>query len=279
MVSKVDSRPPVPIWDQDQGETWTPVKNPAELPFSWDTMVTDARKAFTTGMVGALESANAHHKLESPQFDASEFKTVMKDMEALIPKVAGDDHTQSANKDPHLNDALLLLMYIACMKTQQESREEGNMLAMQNAQQRQEVNRRLQEEYFNTLDEKISRSKADDVLGWVGWALWGAIAVAGVASVALTIATGSAALPTVLVVANGALAVGQGGVQITQGVLKYENDKATGIMTENEAERYVNTTKTREEIELMKQSMQVIAEAWEALIEVLNNQYQASTNN
>lgn len=279
MVSKVDTRLDRPIWELDQSDSWTPVKNPAELPFSWDTMLTDARKAFTAGMVGAPEASNAHHKLEAPQYDAATFESVEKEMGALIPKVAEGEDAEAASKNPHLNDALLLLLYIACMKAQQDSREEGNMLAMENAQQRQEINRKLQEDYFNTLDEKISRSKADDVLGWVGWALWGAIAVAGVASVALTIATGGAALPTVLVVANGALAVGQGGVQITQGVLKYENDQATGQMAENEAERYVNTTKTREEIELMKQSMQVIAEAWEALIEVLNNQYQASTNN
>lgn len=277
MVNRVETRRAPLFWEQDS-EPYTPVKNPAELPFKWDTMLTDTRKALTAGMLSTEESTHAHHKLDAPQFDVSEFDAVAKEMGALIPKVSGDEKSGATSEDPHLNEAALLLLYVACMKAQQSNREEGSTLAMGNAQKRQEVNRHLQKEYFDTLDEKIKRSKADSVLGWVGWALWGAIAVAGVASVALTIATGGAALPTVLVVANGALAVGQGGVQITQGVLKYENDLAAGEMVQMEAERYVNTTKIRDEVELMKHSMQVIAEAWEALVEVLNNQYLASTN-
>lgn len=277
MVDKVQRRLDHPIWELDQFDT--PVKKKTvELPFSWDTMLTDARKAFHAGIIESPEASNAHHKLEAPQFDATSFKMVKEEMGALIPQVEKNEDTEAANKNPHLNDTLLFLLYIACLKAQQDSREEGNLLAMKNAQQRQEVNRHLQEEYFNTLDEKIARSEADEVLGWVSWALWGAIAVAGVVSIALTIATGMAALPVVLAVANGALAVSQGGVQITQGVFKYQDGLATGDMIENEAERYVNTTRTREELELMKHSMQVIAEAWKAMIEVLNNQYQASTN-
>ena len=229
-------------------------------------------------MLGASESSPAHHQLEAPRFDASELKNVMHEMDSLIPKVTSQEGSEAAGKDAHLNEAALLILYFACMKAQQDSREVGSTLAQETAIKRQEVNRHLQEAYFNTLDDKISRNEVDSALNWVGWALWGAIAVAGVASVALTIATGGAALPTVMVVANGALAVGQGGVQITQGVLKYENDKSTGEMTQIETERYVNTTKIRDEVELMKHSMQVIADAWEALIEVLNNQYQASTN-
>lgn len=278
MVNKVDTRPAAPFWELDRSEPYTPIKNPAELPFSWDSMLTDARKAFTAGMLGAAESSHAHHHLAPPQFDTSELKGVMQEMEFLMPKVSGKDGSSESSKDAHLNEAALLALYFACMRAQQDSREEGSMLAQETAMKRQEVNRHLQEQYFDALDDKIARSKVDSVLDWVGWALWGAIAAAGVASVALTIATGGAALPVVMVVANGALAVGQGGVQITQGVLKYENDKTTGEMVQLETERYVNTTKIREEVETMKHSMQIIADAWEALIEVLNNQYQASTN-
>ncbi|CCB91404.1 putative membrane protein [Waddlia chondrophila 2032/99] len=266
MVNRVEARQTAPYWELDHSEPYTPVKNLKELPFSWDTMC----RAFNTGMIGTAESPNAHHQLEAPQFNVSAIKGVIQEMNAALPK--------AGCKDPHLNEAMLLLLYIACVKAQQESREDGSLLAQETAVKRQEINRHLQEKFFNTLDDKISRSNVDSILDWVGWALWGAIAAAGVASVALTIATGGAALPTVLVVANGALAVGQGGVQITQGVLKYKNDKAAGEMLQIETERYVNTTKIRDEVEAMKHSMQVIAEAWEVLIEVLNNQYQASTN-
>jgi hypothetical protein len=288
MGIKIESSTPAgPIWETS-GIAPQNTAAKVGLPFSKDTLqvAQDAKKAWgfispeiAASMVGTgVDSSKSHHRLEPPQFNTAKLTAVNEEIGVLIPKIEDKESSSESSQSTDINDTLLLLLYIACMKSQQSNREEGTKLSLNNIQMRQETNKMLMGEYFKANDEKLSRSQTNEVLSWVSWGLWGALAVAGAASIALTIATGGAAAPTVLVVANAALALGSGSVTITQGVLNYQNDKSTGEMKGIEAERYVNSQKIREEIDQMKQSAQVIAESWEALIEVLSNQYYASTN-
>jgi len=223
-----------------------------------------------------VESPTAHHKLEAPQVNAAGLaKAGYEIQQHLMPKVAEKEDVDDTN----LRENALLLFYIACMEAHRSNREEGGLLTSDTVQLRQETNKQIMKDYFDKLDETIGRSKVNEILDWVNWAVWGGLAAAGVASIAATVVTGGAALPTVLLVANAALGIGSGSVSITQGVLNYQNALANGEMIEMETERYVNSTKIREGMDEMKQSMEEVARTWTQLSEVLENLRKAATAN
>lgn len=214
-------------------------------------------------------------KLENPQFDLQKQK-FPNDFEHLIPKVDSSENSSQEAKEQLLNEAVLFALYISCMQAQIGFRETETLLANEIVQQRQQQNQAVMEEYFKLKDDIISRSKTSETLGWVNWALWGGLAVAGAASIAATVMTAGAALPTVLVVANAALGVSSGATQITKGVVDYQNNNAVGSLKEKEFERYLNTEKIQNGVEEMKKSAEVIAQCWDQAIEVAQNQYAAS---
>ncbi len=278
MVEKIESRQANPIWGLPSQIEQVSRKPITQLPFSFDTIQSDSRKTADPIGEGNAGCNCLHHQLELPQFNPGQYESVMNDLQKAMPIVFKKNNAEQSGQEAQINEVLLFLLYIACMKTRQESSEQNSLLSMESAQNRQKANQELQKQFFQTLDDKISRSKTESALSWVGWGLWGAIACAGVASIALTIMSGGAALPTVLVVANSALSVGQGSVTITQNVLNYQNNKATGEMVEIESKRYLNTEKLHQDIETMKESMQIITDIWKQLIEALNNRYDAATN-
>ncbi len=223
-----------------------------------------------------VESPTAHHKLDAPQINAAGLAKAAYEIEQhLMPKVAEKEDAD----DTTLKENALLLFYIDCMKAHRSNREEGSTLTFDTVQKRQETNKQIMKDYFDKLDETIGRNKANDVLDWVSWAIWGGLAAAGVASIAATVVSGGAALPTVLLVANAALGIGSGSVSITQGVLNYQNSLDKGEMVEMETKRYLNSTKIREGMDEMKQSMEEIARSWTQLSEVLENLRKAATAN
>lgn len=286
MNLRIDTPVTTPIWNATPFDEMEKVTRKKTSPYPKDSLqeTVEAKQAWgfispeiAATMLGPryfVESETAHHKLEAPQINASAFTKAFREIEQqLMPKVLEKDDSENAN----LRENTLLLLYIACMKTHQSNRKEGTSLTYDTVQKKQETNKQLMTEYFDKLDETISRNKTNEVLDLVSWAVWGGIVAAGVASIAVTVATGGAALPTVLIVVNAALGFGSGSVAITQGVLNYQNDLDSGKMLVMETDRYINSEKIREGMDEMKQSMDEIARTWEQLSEVLENLRKAAT--
>ena len=89
-----------------------------------------------------------------------------------------------------------------------------------------EVNNKLHEEHFNQSNDFLSKLKLSKILGWVNKLIYGGAAVLGLSSIAVTIATGGAALPAVLAIANGIATLGSGVSTIAKGILDHQHQKS-----------------------------------------------------
>ncbi len=264
--------------------TWDPseIQPPAKLlPFRKDSLsiTQDSKEAWAFIAPGLTsytpESLLTRPKLESPQLDIRKLPAIYEEFEKhLIPKASSSSEAETQDRNQSEIDLFKLL--IACMKTQVENRQDHTALKFEHVQSLQAANKLKMKEYFDVKDELISRSNTNEVLGWVNYALWGGLAVAGVASIALTIATAGAALPTVLIVINAALAVGSGSMTITQGILSYNNDQSKAQLQEIETQRYINSEKIQESTMEFGKDHDAIVKLYKMLLDVSTNCHAAS---
>lgn len=277
MIRRIESNEYSPLqWEPEEYQDFKPVPKKT-LPFQRDSLLIkdDSSNAWTFIAPEYSPSAlDLRPKLEAPQINASQITATAEELEnKLIPKTSKNDEAQS---DKNKAEIAFLFLYMACVQAQEESKKEHSMTKFLHVQSLQTANKVHMENYFNLKDEIISRSNTNEVLGWVNYAVWGGLAIAGVASVALTIFTGGAALPTVLIVANAALAVASGTLTITQGILEHNNDIARGDMKVIETERYLNTDKIKEGVKEFNQDYKAISDYYKEFKTLLMNGHAAA---
>lgn len=232
----------------------------------------------TPQIAGSIENRGGRPRLPDPEFDLKSLPTLVSNVnEHLVHMVK--DIQEAVNNNKELNDAeiSLLFLLITCLKTQKSQMEDGSVFVFESIRKNQEAIRELGKQYFSQMDDIIERSKTSETLSWVSWILTGALIVGGIASIVLT--WGMAVGPVVaacLTAGNAIAAIGSGGLNIGRGVYDYQTNLKRGEMKELEFMRTQKDQKISIGMEEMKHSVEVVSTLMQEMVEVLQNQYQAS---
>lgn len=238
--------------------------------------------AATTQFHTPIDNTGARPKLEAPDFRVQKLATLASNINNhLIHEV--DENEEPADPKNTVKNSinemenLLLSLMLDCLKTQKSHTEDESMITYETVKKNQETVKQLTKDLFSQMDEMIARSKTSESLSWVSWVLSGVVIVAGLASIAITWgASVPAVIASLVSIGGGISAVGAGGVRIAQGVLDYKSNLAKGEIKELEFLRTHHDDKIRKGMEEMKHSMDVVADLINQMIEIINNQYQAS---
>lgn len=176
-------------------------------------------------------------------------------------------------------EILFLRTYIEVMQEQRALKKSDIELANQIIHTLNDVNEKLREEHFNQSNDFLAKLKASQILGWVNKLIYGTATVLGVSSVAVTVATGGAALPAVLAIANGIAALGSGVGTIAKAILDYQHQKKLGVLEEVKLKKYLTDQKIKDGIREMGVSMREVLRNWKEIFTVVNNWTKTSLSN
>lgn len=211
--------------------------------------------------------------LEAPQLEVSKLSAVDTELRNVIPLIEKKGATE--NQNPDLTEIQLLYLFLACSKMQREQNQTDVELTHDIVIRKQQANKIVTQEFFLKQDELIDKNKKSKWVRWINWIFGGALAVAGAGSIAMTVASGGAALPVALVVLNATLAIGTGTSKIFQGILKQKSDELRGEIELKKFERNSNNEKIRSGMEEMNKSAENVAESWKLVSEVIRNSQMA----
>lgn len=302
MVSAINpndySQPILDSWSEMDLPTEVSRKVPDE--YSKDTIeqakIADDTWSLIAGMYLQQQLQVSHDskaprpKLPSPSFNSNNLNIseVKAEVGKLLAQVEdaenAENNKQEKPLDKNLQEIALLQSFIQFMKIQRQHSKADAELTLHSIEKRLEANKNIKTEYFNKLDEHIADNKKSEILKWINWILYGALALVGLGSLALTITasvvTGGLAISLgisiTIALVNGVLSIGSGATSLLKGWLDYNNKKLLGVLEEKKWERIMNNSKVDQAKEEMRQSMEVVADNWKELIDVINNWFQAS---
>lgn len=213
-------------------------------------------------------------KLETPmQMDARFMQKLSNEMKKMNWRTRdvnedGEDFLKHAKTND--SEVYFYLLLISCMLKQKESRESSGVLLKDDILRKAAENKEMQKAYIKKLESMGTRSFISGILGWVNIGLTACWAGIGVAAVA----TGG--IGAVLAVAAPVLALAQGATLLGEGVLKYQNSKQEGEITELKYLRQDNHEKMQSGLDKMQVSQEHVAGYFRNLRQVTDNQRSAA---
>lgn len=171
-------------------------------------------------------------------------------------------------------DKMIFMQLVFSSLYQKDLKEDGNITAHQQVLAMHDRNKTLQKTYYDMLEEITRRAKTNEVLHWTGIGLTAGV----VGALAVSFAIGG---PVAVIgsVAIGLMSLAKGGTTMSEGILKYKNDRKTGDMFIIGQESKANSKRIDDEMGNMQMNDDDVGKLLKTIRHHLDNQSRAERAN
>lgn len=181
-------------------------------------------------------------------------------------------------EEKEIAEIFILRTYIEVMKEQRNLKESDMKIMNDTLHHLNKANQKIREDHFNQSNDVLNSSKISKILTWVSRLIYGGSAILGISSIAATIATGGAALPAALMIANGIAGLSSALGTAAKGALEHKYQVQLGQLEEIKLKKHLTDQKIKEGIREMSLSMNEVSRNWQEIFTVINNWTRASLN-